>query len=193
MQRRRENQKSRGYADSMIEWCMEMGLILHKHTPSAESYPLQRLNQLLTLQEPSSDICVYTHGAYDVEKEAPLIDKLMCTPAQLRNQHGVGQSGIYIEGTQMNGVKNHIAMKLTFKKSKRFNTTPFLQELIGILVGINISYHQPNSVRAYADCKAALNKVRDRITPGSKSTLHLPYGPLLKSINNQKMGRYQIE
>ena len=191
--RRRESQKSRGYADSMIEWCMEMGLTLHKHTKMSESYPLRRLNQLLTLQAPDSQISIYTDGAYDADKEAPLIDKLMSTPTQLRHQHGIGQSGIYIEGIQQSGAINQIAMKLTFREKTRINTTPFLQELIGIIVGINVSYHSSNRVKAYTDCRSAMNKVVGMLTPGSKSAIHLPYGPILGSITRENLNNYQIE
>lgn len=98
----------------MIEWCMEMGLTLHKHVSTMEPHPLRRLNQLLTLQDPESEIFIYTDGAYNADKAAPLIDKLMSTPTQLRHQYGKGQSGIYIEGTQRSGAKNQIAMKMTF-------------------------------------------------------------------------------
>lgn len=84
-------------------------------------------------------------------------------------------------------------MKLTFRKSTRINTTPFLQELIGIIVGINVSYHDSNKVRASTDCTSAINKVLGMITPGSKSAIHLPYGPILGSINNERLGKYRIE
>jgi hypothetical protein len=39
LNRRNGNQMSRGYADSMTEWCMEMGLQLHKHITSGQSIP----------------------------------------------------------------------------------------------------------------------------------------------------------
>jgi hypothetical protein len=47
--RRNEGSKARGYADSLIEWCIEMGLQLHKHVPTKFSYPLLRINQILKL------------------------------------------------------------------------------------------------------------------------------------------------
>lgn len=88
--RRNEGLQSRGYADSMIEWCIEMGLALHRYNSTCISYPLLRLNQILALQDPTSEIHVYTDGAYDTEKNTPLLAKLMSTPTQLRKQYGWG-------------------------------------------------------------------------------------------------------
>ena len=38
-----------------------------------------------------------------------------------------------------------------------------------------------------------MNKVIGMITPGSKSAIHLPYGPILGSIDKEKLEKYQIE
>ncbi len=60
----------------------------------------------------------------------------------------MGKSGVYIEGTLTNGVMNSIAMRLTFNKNTLIPTTPFLHELIGILVvGANISGNTSTKVR----------------------------------------------
>lgn len=105
LDRRNKNEKSRGYADSMIEWCMEMGLYLYKHKTTKKSFPLVRLNQILALQDPDTEIRVYTDGAYDTEANTPLLDKLMLTPTQIRENYGIGKSGVYIEGTLRNILK----------------------------------------------------------------------------------------
>ncbi len=60
-----------------------------------------------------------------------------------------------------------------------------LQELIGSIVGINVAYHSHNRVRAYTDCRSAMNKVVEMITPGSKSAIHLPYGLIVGSIDKE--------
>lgn len=146
---------------------MEMGLTLHQHTAATDTYPLLRLNQILTLQDPESEINIYSDGAYDTEKTATLVDKLTMTPTQIRHKYGVGKSGVYIE-TLANGIKNRIAMRMTFQGHTKINTIPFIQELIGILVGVNIAQRNTNSIRAFTDCKSALAKVKDAITAGSK-------------------------
>lgn len=83
-------------------------------------------------------------------------------------------------------------MKLKFQENTRFKTTSFLQELIGILVRINVSYNNSNKVIAYTDCKYAIAKLRDVIAPASNSVIHLPYGPILGSINHERLQKYQI-
>ncbi len=105
----------------------------------------------------------------------------------------IGKSGVYIEGTQVNGVKNRIAMQIIFNKESRVNTTPFLQELIEIMVGINVAQRNTSHIRAFTDCKSALAKVKDAITQGSFSAIHLPYGPLINAIKNKNPKHYKIE
>jgi hypothetical protein len=39
LDRRNNGQQSRGYADSLIEWCMEMRLTLCKHDAADDTYP----------------------------------------------------------------------------------------------------------------------------------------------------------
>lgn len=103
----------------------------------------------------------------------------------------IGKSGVYIEGTLTNGNKNRIAMRLTFREQTKISTTtPFLQELIGILVGVNIAQRYTNNVRAFTECKLALAKVKDAITIGSKSTSHLPYGSLISAIKRSSTSIY---
>ncbi len=84
-------------------------------------------------------------------------------------------------------------MQIEPQKKGAISSTPFLQELIGILAGFYISMHTNNCVMAYTDCKAALAKVKDALTPGSNSTLHLPYGPLIGVIGNDNKRKYQID
>ena len=119
----------------MIEWAMEMGLQLVRHKPTETAYSLIRLSQMLSMQKPQSVIRVFSDGAYDAMANTPLIDKLTLTPTQLRLKYGIGKSSAYIEGEQSNGVKNTIAMQLTFSKNRVISTTPFLQELIEIAIG----------------------------------------------------------
>lgn len=72
------------------------------------------------------------------------------------------------------------------------STTPFIHEVIAIIIGTNISHKTTTSVRAYTDCKSTLTKVKDMITPGLTSALHLSYGPILSAIKTMKL-HYQIE
>ncbi len=115
------------------------------------------------------------------------------TPVQLRQSHGTGKSPLYIKGNLKNGVKNRIAMQIEPQQKGAISSTPFLQELIGILAEFYISIHTNNCVMAYTDCKAALAKIKDALTPGSNSTLHLPYGPLIGVIGNDNKRKYQID
>ncbi len=73
-------------------------------------------------------------GAYDSEKNIPLIDKFVHNPMQIQHQYGIGKTAIYIQGTFANGVKNRLALRLTFQQNNKINTTPFLQKLIGVVV-----------------------------------------------------------
>ncbi len=75
-----------------------------------QSLPLIRLNQILSLQAPGSEIRLFSDGAYDCEKNTPLIDKFVTNPMQTQHQYGIGKTAIYIEGILANGVKNRIAL-----------------------------------------------------------------------------------
>ncbi len=41
LDRRNDGQPARGYADSLIEWYMELGLTLYKHDAADDTYPLK--------------------------------------------------------------------------------------------------------------------------------------------------------
>lgn len=71
LRRRSTGQARGGYADSMIEWCMEMGLTLYKHIAAEDTYPLLSLNKFLKQQDPESDIHIHTPMVRTTRRKRP--------------------------------------------------------------------------------------------------------------------------
>ena len=96
---------------------------------------------------------------------------------------------IFLESTLLNGVTGSIAEQLTCKPSEKMYRTPFLQELIGIVLGHQLLQGTDYTCEAYTDCKSALIRVQNAFNGDVASTLHLFYGSILsaikiRSINN---------
>jgi hypothetical protein len=89
----------------------------------------------------------------------PLIEHLMLSPLQMQHRYGKGRTGIYINGSLLNGNTGQLAIQLQCKANDNIYTTPFLQELIGIVVGSFVFKDQHRTYHAYTDCKSALARV----------------------------------
>jgi hypothetical protein len=118
---------------------------------------------MLSIYDPLAQIEIHTDGSLDLHHTTPLIDKLTLSPLQLRCQYGKGQSGIYLKGRLTNGNVGAIAIQLTYKPNEKIYTTPFLQELIGIVVGNRLFSGKQHKCHAYTDCTSALSRVQDVI------------------------------
>ena len=114
---------------------------------------------MLVTYDPLSQIEVHTDGSLDLHSSTPLINKLMLSPLQLRCQYGKGRSGIYLKGRLTNGNIGTMAVQLTYKPNEKIYTTPFLQELIGIIVGNRLFSGKQHDCQAYTDCTSALSRV----------------------------------
>jgi hypothetical protein len=192
LDRRSSNEKARGYVDSLLQWSCEMGLQLYMHQKTPLPHFILRIRQMLSTYDPLAIIAIHTDGSLEIDKNTPIIDQLMLSPLQMRRLHGKGRTGIYIKGTLLNGNIGQIGVQLQYKLHENIYTTPFLQELIGIIVGNYVFHDQGHVCHAYTDCKSALTRVQDILYGGAASTLHLSYGSILNAISTNN-SNYSIQ
>jgi hypothetical protein len=115
---------------------------------------------MLIHQDPTKELQVYLTGAVKIDEKTTIIERMVASPAKLRLDKGVGYIGIYIEGMQTNGDKSRFAIQLTSKgHSMRLNAS-VLNEILGIIVGIQ-STENVKAVNVYANCKSATNRVKE--------------------------------
>ncbi len=67
-----------------------------------------------------------------------------------------------------------------------------LNEILGIIVGIQ-STENVKAVNVYANCKSAINRVKEAQREGSKSLLHLVYEPMLSEFRENKRKQHSLK
>jgi hypothetical protein len=158
-----------------------MGLQRCMHEQTAMLHYMVQIRQMMANYDSAANIAIHTDESLDIDPNTCIIEKLMLSPLQLRHRYGIGKTGIYIKGSLLNGSAGEIAIQLQYKSYANIYTTPFLQELIGIVVGKYVFTDQRRICHAYTDCNSALARVQEILSGGAAFTLHLSYGPILNS------------